>query len=549
MARKKQIFLLLLLAFFKLSCAPSYDLIIRSGRVVDGTGKAAYQADVGVRRDKIKKIGDLSNKRAAKTVDAQGMVVSPGFINVLSWASDDLLLDGRSMSDIKQGITLEIFGEGSSPGPLNENMKKGKDIPWTTLGGYLDHVTNKGVSPNVASFVGATTVRINVLGYDNRKPSPEELSKMQELVREAMREGALGLGSSLIYAPAFFADTDELVALAKAAAEYKGVYISHLRSEGDAFLEATDELLTIASKANIPAEIFHLKAAGKNNWYKLDQVLQKIDSARAAGLQVTANMYTYTAASTGLDATMPPWVQDGGSQKWLERLQDSTMRDSIIGLMRTPARDWENFLLAAGSPDNILVTGFEQDSLHQYSGKTLTEMAALRKLSPEETIIDLIIANGGDIQAVYFLMAEENIKKQLALPYMSFGSDAGSFAAEGDNLRYVIHPRTYGTFARLLGKYVREEKVISLEEAVRKLSALPAEKLKIQKRGKLLPGYFADVLVFDAQKIADKATFKKPHQYAEGMIHVFVNGVQVLENGEHTGALPGRVIRGQGYRK
>lgn len=531
-----------------MACAP-YDVIIRSGTVVDGSGNAAYKADVGIKGDKIKFIGDLSSKKAPKIINAEGLVVSPGFINVLSWADRSLINDGRSMSDIKQGVTLEIFGEGSSPGPLSEKMKANSNASWSTLGGYLDYVTSKGVSPNVASFVGATTVRIYVMGYENRKPNAQELEQMSELVREAMREGALGVGSSLIYAPAFFADTEELIALNKAAAHYNGTYISHIRSEGDAFLEAVDELITIASKAGIAAEIYHLKAAGKDNWYKLDKVLQKIDSARSAGLAIAANMYTYTAASTGLDACVPPWLQEGGPNAFLERLRDSTMRDTVLAQMRMPSAQWENFFLAAGSPENILAVGFDQDSLHYLSGKSLQEIASLNNISPEEAILEMIVKNGGDVQAVYFLMNEENVRKQLTLPYMSFGSDAGSIAAEGENLRSMMHPRAYGNFARVLGKYVREEKVLSLEEAVRKLSALPAQKLKIKDRGMLREGYFADIAIFDPFQISDKSTFEDPHQYAQGMIHVLVNGVHVLKDSEHTGAMPGQVVRGPGYKK
>jgi N-acyl-D-amino-acid deacylase len=545
---KPYLFLILLPVFTFSSCAP-YDLIIRSGKVVDGSGNTAYQADVGINRDKIKKIGNLSNKRAVKEIDASGLVVSPGFINVLSWANTSLLHDGRSMSDIKQGVTLEIFGEGSSPGPVNAAAQTNQNIPWSTLGGFLEYLENKGVSPNIASFVGATTVRTYVLGYENRKPTAQELATMTTLVKEAMKEGALGVGSSLIYVPAFFAGTDELIALCKAAAQYNGMYISHIRSEGNAFLQALDELITISAESGIPAEIYHLKAAGKDNWYKLDMALEKIDSARAAGLAITANMYTYTAASTGLDACLPPWTQEGGSEAWINRLKDSTTRIKILEQMRSKSDEWENFFLAAQTPQNIIAIGFSQDSLQYLSGKRLDEIALARNLSPEETIIDLIVSNGGDVQAVYFLMSEENVKKQLKLPYMSFGSDAYSAAAEGNNLRSTTHPRAYGTFARVLGKYVREEKVITLEEAVRKLSALAAEKLKIKNRGKLAPGYFADITIFDPATVGDKATFEQPHQYAEGMIHVFVNGVQVISNGEHTGAMPGKIVRGPGYKR
>ena len=533
------------------SCVPTYDVIIRNGNIYDGSGLPAYQADLGIKGNKIVFIGDLKKTKGKSELDASGKAVSPGFINMLSWANNALLKDGRSMSDIKQGVTLEIFGEGASMGPLNESMKeaRGGAATWTTLGEYLDYLVEKGVSTNVASFVGATTVRINVLGYENRKPTQEQLIRMQELVREAMEEGAMGLGTSLIYPPAFFADTDELIALAKAASEYDGMYISHLRSEGNSFLQAVDELITIADQAKIDAEIYHLKAAGKGNWNKLDKAVEKIDSANKAGLAISTNMYNYTAASTGLDATLPPWVQEGGKEQWLERMKTPQIREKILQEMGEESDKWENFYQMAGSPENIVLAEFDEDSLAYLAGKSLKEIAAIRNTSPEETIIELILDNGGDISTIYFLMSEENIKKKIKLSYMTFGSDAGSFAAEGETIESKTHPRAYGNFARLLGQYVREEKVISLEEAIYRLTALSAQKLKIRDRGRLAPGYFADIVIFDPELVNDKATYDDPHQYAIGVEHVFVNGKQVLKNGEHTRAMPGMVVRGPGYQK
>ena len=536
---------------------PEYDVVIRNGTIYDGSGNPPIRGDVAIEGDSIVAVGDIRGGRGEIEIDATGMAVTPGFINMLSWANVSLIEDGRSQSDIRQGVTLEIFGEGSSMGPLNEEMKRQMverqgdikyDVAWTTLGEYLDHLVERGVSTNVASFVGATTVRIHEIGYEDRPPTPEELERMKDLVRQAMEEGALGVGSSLIYAPAFYARTDELVALASAAGEYGGMYISHMRSEGNRLLEAVDEVIEIARRANVPAEIYHLKAAGESNWGKIDEVIEKIEAARAEGLRITADMYTYTAASTGLDATMPPWVQEGGHEAWVRRLQDPEIRRRVAREMRTPTDAWENFYLAAGSPDRILLVGFRQDSLKYLTGKTLAEVAAMRGTDPVETAMDLVVQDDSDVSTVYFLMSEENVRKQIALPWMSFGSDAGSLANEGVFLRSSTHPRAYGNFARLLGKYVRDEQVIPLHEAVRKLSALPAENLGIQRRGRLAPGYFADVVVFDPIAIRDNATFEEPHQYATGVLHVFVNGVQVLRDGEHTGATPGRVVRGPGWK-
>ena len=534
-----------------------YDVIIRNGQIVDGTGEASFIGDVGIKSDTIAAIGDLKDFNADNEIDATGMVVAPGFINMLSWAVDALMEDGRSQSDIRQGVTLEIFGEGRSMGPWSDEMKASSkarqrkiqyDITWTSLGEFLDHFVKKGISPNVASFVGATTLRIYTVGYDDRAPTTGELATMKLLVKQAMEEGALGVGSSLIYAPAFYSSTEELIEICKVAAEYDGRYISHLRSEGNRLLEAMDELVRIADEAGIGAEIYHLKLSGKDNWGKYDQVISKIDSARNAGLDISTNMYTYIAGATGLNASMPPWVQEGGYDKWAERLQDPAIRKRVLEDMNTPAQDWESLMQAAGSADKILLIGFKNDSLKYLSGKTLAEVAKMRNLSPQEAAMDLVIDDGSRVGAVYFLMSEENVKKQIALPWMSFGSDSESSAPEGIFLESSVHPRAYGNFARLLGKYVRDEKVISMEEAIHKLTLFPATNLKIEKRGALKSGYYADLAIFDPNEIQDHATFTEPLQYATGMKHVFVNGIQVLKDGEHTGALPGRVVRGPGWK-
>lgn len=536
-------------------CTPpqEYDIILRNGTIYDGSGEAGKIGDIAIQGDSIAAIGKLNHAIGKEEIDVQGLAVSPGFINMLSWATVSLIKDGRSQGDIRQGVTLEVMGEGSSMGPLTEEMKKGfigdeDSVSWTTLGEYLTFLEEKGVSCNVASYVGATTLRVHEIGYEDRPPTSEELDKMKALARQAMEEGAMGIGSSLIYAPAFYAKTDELIELCKIAAEYNGGYITHMRSEGNKLLEAVDELLKIASAAGIDAEIYHLKAGGKSNWPKMDQVIAKIDSARSAGLHITADMYTYTAGATGLDAAMPPWVQEGGYQAWVKRLKDPIIRAKVIEEMKTDAQDWENLYYAAGTPEKVLLVGFENEDLRKYTGKSLAEVAKLRGTSPEETAIDLVIEDGSRVGVVYFLMSEENVKKQIALPWLSFGSDAASMATEGEFLENSTHPRAYGNFARLLGKYVRDEKVIPLEEAIRKLAALPAENLKIKRRGQLKVGHFADIAVFDPETIQDHATFEKPHQYATGMKHVFVNGTQVLKDGQHTGATPGRFVHGPGWK-
>ena len=538
--------------------APEYDVIIRGGNVYDGSGAAPVRADVGLRGDEIVTIGDLSQAKAASDVDASGLAVAPGFINMLSWANESLLHDPKSQSDIRQGVTLEIMGEGESMGPLNPSMKKMAaelqadikyPISWTTLGEYLAFLEKKGTSTNVASFVGATTVRIHELGYADRPPSPEELGRMRALVRAAMEEGALGVGSSLIYAPAFYAKTDELIALCEEAAKYGGMYISHIRSEGNALLEAVDELIRIAREAKLPAEIYHLKAAGEQNWPKMDQVIARIEAARAQGLQITADMYTYPAGATGLDAAMPPWVQEGGLREWIRRLKDPAIRARVRREMSTPTNAWESLYLAAGSAERVLLVAFKQDALKPLTGKTLAEVAKMRGKSPEETAMDLVIEDDSRVGTVYFLMSEDNIRKQLKLPWVSLDSDAESLAPEGVFLKSNPHPRAYGNFARLLGRYVRDEQLMSLEEGIRRLTSLPATNMKLDRRGALKPGHYADVVVFDPKTIQDHATFDKPHQYSTGVAHVFVNGVQVLKAGEHTGATPGRFVRGPGFRK
>jgi N-acyl-D-amino-acid deacylase len=549
----------LLICLVVAGCAagsPEFDVLIRGGTVYDGSGAAPFVADVGIVGDSIAAVGNLSSARGRVEVAAAGLAVAPGFINVLSWANEALLHDGRSQSDIRQGVTLVVLGEGWSMGPLNDALKRQMveeqgdiryDVEWSTLGEYLEHLERRGVSTNVASFVGATTVRMHELGEADRAPTAAEMERMRALVRQAMEEGALGVGSSLIYAPAFYAGTAELVALAEEAGRYGGLYISHMRSEGNALLAAVEELITIARLAGVPAEIYHLKAAGAGNWAKMDSVIARIEAARSEGLQITTNMYTYTAGATGLDAAMPPWVQEGGLQEWRRRLQEPATRARVLREMRTPTAEWESLYLLAGSPERVLLVGFRQDSLKYLTGRTLAEVAQLRGTSAEETAMDLVVQDDSRVGVVYFLMSEENLRKQIALPYMSFGSDAASLAPEGAFLRSNPHPRAYGNFARLLGRYVREEEIIPVEEAVRRLTTLPAENLALRRRGALRTGWHADVVVFDPTTIIDHATFEEPHQYATGVVHVFVNGVQVLRDGEHTGALPGRAVRGPGW--
>jgi N-acyl-D-amino-acid deacylase len=532
-----------------------FDVIVRGGTVYDGTGAAGRRADVGIRGDRIAAVGDLAAAQGTTVVDATGLAVAPGFINMLSWATESLLVDGRSQGDIRQGVTLEIFGEGSSMGPLNDAMKRRAieqmgdikyEITWTTLAEYLQELERRGVSPNVASFVGATTIREHVIGLEDRKPTAAQLEEMRALVRREMEAGALGIGSSLIYAPAFYATTEELIELCKVAAEYRGKYISHMRSEGNRLLEAVDELVRISREAGIPAEIYHLKAAGQANWPKMNDVIAKVEAARRAGLKITADMYTYTAGATGLDAAMPPWVLDGGYDEAYKRLRDPQVRPKIAAAIRSGGSDWENLYVAAGSPERVLLVEFKNEKLKPLTGKTLAEVAKLRNEDPVDTIMNLVLEDRSRVGTVYFMMSEENLRQQIRLPWVSFGSDAGSMAPEPPFTRSSAHPRAYGNFARLLGRYVRDEKVIPLEEAVRRLTGLPATNLELDRRGFIREGMFADLAVFDPATIADRATFEQPHQFAVGMRHVFVNGGHVLKDGEHTGATPGRVVRGPG---
>ncbi len=548
--------MILLLCLSGCARQTEYDVILRNGMVYDGSGSPAVRADVAFLGDTVAGIGALSDARGKTEIDVSGMAVAPGFTNMMCWANESLIADGHSQSDIRQGVTLEVLGEGDSMGPLSEAMKQAAaarqtdiryPIEWSTLGGYLEYLEKRGISPNVASFIGAATPRIYVIGYDDRSPTLDELEQMRELVRHAMKEGALGVASALIYPPGSFARTPELVALARVAAEYGGMYISHLRSEGSKILDAVDEFLTISRDANIRAEIYHLKASGKSNWPKAGEVIQKIERARSDGLQITADVYTYPAGSTGLNSTMPPWVQDGGFEASVKRMMDPVIRRRIVAEMRKESDEWENMYLGAGSPDNILLVGFRSEKLKPLAGKTLGEVARMRGKSPEETAMDLIVEDESRIDTVYFTQSEENLRRNIALPWVSFCSDSPSIAPEGVFLKNSVHPRAYGSFARLLGKYVREEKVMTLEQAIRKLAALPAENLRIERRGLLKKGYFADVVVFDPRKIQDHATFAQPHQYATGMVHVFVNGRQVLKDGAHTGARPGRVVRGPGW--
>ena len=536
--------------------APSHDLILRGGDIYDGSGDKPYVGDVAIDGDTIVALGDIGDAKAAVEIDVTGLAVAPGFINMMSWANESLIEDGRSQSDIRQGVTLEIMGEGHSMGPLNDTMKAEVlsqqsdiryDVEWTSLAEYLEFLERRGISPNVASFIGAATPRHYVIGQEDRPPTDEELDQMRSLVRDAMKDGALGVASSLMYPPGLFADTSELVELSKVASEYGGMYISHMRDEGAHMIAAIDEVLTIAREASIRAEIYHIKSSGRENWHLFDDAVQMIEDAQAEGLEITADVYTYPAGSTGLNVTVPPWVQEGGFDKSIERMSDPETRQQIIQEMKTPSDQWENMFLGVGSPENILLVGFRNEALRSLTGKTLADVAAMRGTPPAETILDLIIEDGSRIGSVFFTQSEDIVRKAVSLPWVSFNSDAGSYATEGVFLKRSTHPRAYGSFARVLAKYVRDEQVITLEEAIRKLAALPAHNLRIEKRGELKQGFFADVVVFDPDTIQDHATFVEPHQYATGMVHVFVNGEQVIKDGEHTGATPGRVVRGPGW--
>jgi N-acyl-D-amino-acid deacylase len=553
---------LLPLAFALAACAtppaePGYDFVIRGGTIYDGSGGAPYTGDVGIRGDRIAAVAPRLAGGGASEIDAHGLAVAPGFVNMLSWANESLIADGRGQSDIRQGVTLEVMGEGESMGPWSDEMKRletGRQgdikykIEWTSLGDYLGYMERRGVSPNIASFVGASTVRVHEMGEGDVDPTPAQLARMRALVRAAMNEGAMGVGSSLIYAPAYFAETPELTALATESAKCGGMYISHMRDEGPRLIEAIDELVAIAEGSGGPAEIYHIKQSGRENWGKIDAALARIEAARARGLRITADMYTYPASSTGFDAAMPLWVQEGGIEAWVKRLKEPATRARLLAEMRR-AEGSENMKLVVREPDKVLLLAFKTDRLKPLTGRTLAEVARERGTSPEETAADLIAEDGTRIQVAYFGMSEDNVRREMTLPWVSFGSDASSQAPEGIFLKSSTHPRAYGNFARVLGKYVREEKLIPLQEAVRRLAALPAANLGISDRGTLRVGNFADLAIFDPATIRDNATFARPQQYATGMRHVFVNGVQVLRDGEHTGATPGRFVRGPGWNR
>ncbi len=538
--------------------AADFDVIIKGGTVYDGTGAEPKHVDVAIRGDRIVGVGDFKTAKAKTIIDANGLAVAPGFINMLSWSTESLIQDGRSQSEIRQGVTTEIMGEGESMGPVNDRVREHKirqqtdikyGITWNTLAEYLQYLEKRGVSCNVASFIGATTIREYVIGFEDKPPTSEQLEQMRQLVRKEMEAGALGIGTSLIYPPAFYAKTEELIELCKVAAQYQGKYISHMRSEGNRLLEALDELIRISREAGIPAEVYHIKAAGKQNWRKLDDLLSRIEAAQKEGLKITADMYTYTAAGTGLDACLPPWTEDGGYPALFNRLRDPATREKIAAQVSKDSDEWENLYIGAGSPERILLFGFKSDKLKPLTGKSLAEVAKMRGKDPITTIMDLISEDQSRIESIYFLMSEENVKKELAKPWISFGSDEASQAPEGVFLKSNPHPRAYGNFARLLGKYVRDEKVIPMSEAVRRLSGLPATNLGLDHRGFVKEGMLADVVVFDLATISDRAPFEKPHQYAVGVKHVFVNGVQVIKDGEHTGAKPGRALWGPGKVK
>ncbi len=533
-----------------------HDVVVRGGMIYDGSGGTPFAADVAIDGERISAIGAV-RERGRSEIDAAGLAVAPGFINMLSWATTSLIADGRSQSDIRQGVTLEVFGEGWSLGPVNDAMRREQteqqgdiryDITWTTLAEALDTIAARGIAPNIASFVGAASVRIHELAHEDRRPTPEELGRMRALVEAAMRDGALGIGSALIYAPATYADTDELVALAEVAGRHGGMYISHMRSEGNRLVEAVDEVIEIARRASLPAEIYHLKQAGRSNWTKLDAVIDHITRARAEGLAITANMYPYEAGATGLSSCFPPWVHEGGLVATLARLRDAGQRGRIRDEMARPGVDWENLYEAAGTPEGIVLVAFKSERLKPLTGRTLAQVAMERGADPRDVAMDLVLEDESRVGMVIFMASAENLRREVGLPWMSFGSDSGSLAPEGVFLRSQPHPRAYGTFARVLGRFVREENAAPLADVVRRMTGFPAGNLKLDRRGLLRPGYFADVVAFDPARVADHATYTEPHVYATGVAHVLVNGASVLRDGEHTGAHPGRVVFGPARR-
>lgn len=540
------------------SCAgqPDYDLIVRGGTIYDGAGEPGFTGDVAISGDRIVYVGPKAPGEARREIDARGRAVAPGFINMLSWSNESLLIDGRGQGELRQGVTLEVMGEGESMGPLTREMKDEMialqgdlefPVEWTTLGEYLATLERKGISLNVASHIGAATARMNVLGSADADPTPEQLAAMQDIVRQAMEEGALGVGSSLIYVPGTFAETDELVALAETAGRCGGIYATHMRSEGGRLLEAIDETIGISRRSGTPAEIWHLKAAGRRNWPKLEQAIAHIDAARREGLRITSDMYAYPAASTGLEASMPPWVQEGGNAAWFARLRDPAIRARVAAEMQQEETDWTNTLREAGGAANVLIASLRNPSLKPLIGKTLAEIAASRGVTAEEAAMDLVAEDESRVPSIYFLMSEDEVRRKVALPFMSFGSDGTAVSAEGVFLKSNLHPRGYGNFARVLARYVRDEKLVTLADAVRRMTALPAAVLGLRDRGRLQTGFHADVVVFDPATIQDHATYVEPHQYATGVSHVIVNGVEALRDGEPTDARPGRFVRGRGW--
>lgn len=531
-----------------------FDVVIRNGIIFDGSGQRPLVGDVAIIGDRIAFVGHHAPGHGKQEIDATSEAVAPGFINMLAHPEASLLVDGRALSDLRQGVTLEVMGEDSM-GPLTPQMKqrmmeRQSDIryavDWTTLGEYLDKIERRGIAPNVASFVGAGTVRVNVLGEADVQPTSAQLSQMRGLVHHAMEEGALGVTTALIYSPYSYAKTPELIALAQESARCGGMYIAHMRSEGDQLIEAVQESIDIARASGAPAEIYHLKAAGKRNWNKLDAVIAKVEAARASGTRITADMYTYTAGATWLDEAIPPWVHDGGLEAAAARLKEPMVRAKVIAEMRAAHHSWEDLYGFAG-PDGTLLLGFKNPAFKPLIGRTVAEVAKQRGASAEDVIIDLVSGNGAHVDVAYFLMSEENVRRQTALPWVSFGSDAEAPAPEGVFLQYNSHPRAYGNFARLLAKYVREEKALSLQEAIRKLTSLPAANLSLRDRGRLLHGYFADVVIFDPASIQDHATYEKPHQLATGVRDVLINGRWALRDGEPTGATTGRFVHGRAW--
>jgi N-acyl-D-amino-acid deacylase len=542
--------LLVLLVMVSCNSHPKFDVVLRNGLICDGSGKICQAGGVAVAGDTIAKVGNVSNDRGVLDIDVHGNVIAPGFVNMMS-GETGLFADGRGLSDLTQGVTLEIFGEGESMGPLNDAMRAEEqqeqadikyNISWHSLAEGLDTLAKRGISPNIASFIGAATPRVYVLGRANRAPTQAELDQMCALTAQAMEDGALGIASALIYAPGNYAKTDELIALAKVASQYKGIYISHMRSEGDHESEALDELLTIARQAHIPAEVYHLKVSGAKNWPQAAQVIQKISTARAAGLEISADMYTYPAGATGLDGAMPPWVQEGGLEAWRKRLQDPAIRKRVKQEMAS-SNSYDNLFAAAGSPEKVLLVGFKSEKLKPLTGKTLGEAARLRHESPEETAMDLVVEDDSRVETVYFLMSEDNLRQQIVLPWVSFAADSDAEGIDGVFRNFSTHPRTFGNFARVYARYVRDEKLLSVSEAVRKMTSLPASNVGIDRRGLLKQGYYADIAVFDPATIQDHATFENPRQLSTGVSEVFVNGKEVIHNGVHTGATPGRVIK------